>query len=287
MNISFRLILLSFLMLPMLSFSQDRRVDVLERLYTQKHYKRTYKKASRLLKKEKYKDNKKTLLFQSLALEKLRKDKRFLHRNTNAEEDFQESLNRYVKADVSLQELQKLTLPHEVVSLYQPQVLTDKPKPKITDIIDTAEVEVEVPNTNQPKAIPKIEMSQEDSIIHYAETFIGVPYKYGGKSEKGFDCSGFTGYVLENFGCELPRSARDQQKAVEKIAIKHVQKGDLVFFGKKRGAITHVGIVVSEKGEELTMIHASSSRGIMVSNIENDTYWKPKLRYAGRVIKRE
>ena len=57
----------------------------------------------------------------------------------------------------------------------------------------------------------------------------------------------------------------------------------MIFFGKGN-AITHVGIVVSEKGEPLTMIHSSTSKGIIITNIETSTYWKSKLKGIGSVI---
>ncbi|MDP3443195.1 MAG: NlpC/P60 family protein, partial [Ignavibacteria bacterium] len=49
-----------------------------------------------------------------------------------------------------------------------------------------------------------------DSLINYTKKFIGTPYRYGGRSEKGFDCSGFVYYVFKNFGLELPPSSRSQ-----------------------------------------------------------------------------
>ena len=67
----------------------------------------------------------------------------------------------------------------------------------------------------------------------------------------------------------------------EKLA--NAFKGDLVFFGHS-GNITHVGLVISDKGAPLSMIHASSSKGIMLTNIETSSYWKPKLKGVGKVI---
>ena len=62
------------------------------------------------------------------------------------------------------------------------------------------------------------------------------------------------------------------------------KKGDLLFFGKSNSSIHHVGVVISEMNEPLTMIHSSTSSGIMITTIDNSDYWKRVLQYAGRVI---
>jgi len=125
-------------------------------------------------------------------------------------------------------------------------------------------------------------LSQEVQMEDYAKTFQGVPYRAGGMDSKGFDCSGFTCTVFAKQGMQLPRTSQAQFNACGLIAERKAQKGDLVFFGKSKGRISHVGMVVSDPGEELTMIHASSSQGITVTNIEQSSYWKSKLVSVGR-----
>jgi phage terminase large subunit len=107
-----------------------------------------------------------------------------------------------------------------------------------------------------------------EKIIEYAKKQIGVPYVWSGNDPKGFDCSGFTGYVMKEFGKELSRRAVDQFSGARKVKEKNVQKGDLVFFDNGSG-ISHVGMIVSDKGKPLVMIHASSSKGIIITEIEN------------------
>ncbi|WP_265426885.1 C40 family peptidase [Chryseobacterium sp. YIM B08800] len=123
-----------------------------------------------------------------------------------------------------------------------------------------------------------------DNILAEAQTYLGTPYRYGGMTRKGIDCSAF---VLSVFGAAagltLPRVAASQSQEGEAIDKENLQKGDLIFFshGKR---ISHVGIVenVTEEGE-IMFIHAATSKGVMISSL-NDSYWGPKFRFAKRVI---
>ena len=123
-----------------------------------------------------------------------------------------------------------------------------------------------------------------DNILTEAATYLGTPYRYGGMTRNGIDCSAF---VLSVFGAaaglSLPRVAAPQAQEGETIEKTDLQKGDLVFFSHGR-RISHVGIVesVSEDGE-VKFIHAATSKGVMVSSL-NDSYWGPKYRFAKRVI---
>jgi len=123
-----------------------------------------------------------------------------------------------------------------------------------------------------------------DNILTEAETYMGTPYRYGGTTRNGIDCSAF---VLSVFGAaaslKLPRVAASQAQEGESIEKNELQKGDLVFFSHGR-RISHVGIVesISEDGD-VKFIHAATSRGVMVSSL-SDSYWGPKFRFAKRVI---
>ncbi|RNA60879.1 NlpC/P60 family protein [Chryseobacterium nematophagum] len=123
-----------------------------------------------------------------------------------------------------------------------------------------------------------------DNILTEAETYIGTPYRYGGTTRRGIDCSAF---VLSVFGAavglSLPRVAASQAQEGEKIAKEDLQKGDLIFFSHGR-RISHVGIVedVSENGE-VKFIHAATSKGVMISSLD-DSYWGPKYRFGKRII---
>lgn len=126
-----------------------------------------------------------------------------------------------------------------------------------------------------------------DNILNEAQTYLGTPYRYGGTTRNGIDCSAF---VLSVFGAaaglSLPRVAASQSQEGERIEKENLQKGDLIFFSHGR-RISHVGIVesVSEDGE-IKFIHAATSKGVMISSL-NDSYWGPKFRFAKRVINEE
>lgn len=123
-----------------------------------------------------------------------------------------------------------------------------------------------------------------DGLLAEAESYLGVPYRYGGTTRNGIDCSAFVLSVFgATMGLNLPRVAASQAKEGEQIAKEDIKKGDLVFFSRG-GRISHVGIVhdVDSNGE-IHFIHASTSRGVMISPL-SDRYWGPKFRFAKRVI---
>ncbi len=126
-----------------------------------------------------------------------------------------------------------------------------------------------------------------DDILGEANTYLGTPYRYGGTTRNGIDCSAFVLNVYgETTGIELPRVAAEQAKLGERVEKQELQKGDLVFFSQG-SRISHVGIVqeVSQEGD-IKFIHASTSRGVMVSSI-NDSYWGKRYRFAKRIIKQQ
>ena len=122
-----------------------------------------------------------------------------------------------------------------------------------------------------------------DQIVEYARSFLGTPYKLGAVGPKRFDCSSYTRYVYKHFGYELTAYSAVQFREGRPVnSYSELQKGDLVFFGKRAGvrAIGHVGIVVSvdrEKGS-FTFIHASVSNGV-VEQTSSHPYFM--MRYIG------
>lgn len=131
-------------------------------------------------------------------------------------------------------------------------------------------------------------LSKEDKIrqevIAFAKEQLGARYRYSGKDPRGFDCSGFTYYVLNKFDITLPPSSKHQEDEGESIKIKEVKAGDLVFFKRvKIGKPFHVALVVSNNRDGLKVIH-STSRGVVIDNVSKSDYWRPKISSARNVI---
>ncbi len=117
-------------------------------------------------------------------------------------------------------------------------------------------------------------------IVATAKTCLGVPYVWGGESMSGFDCSGLVQYVYEQNGISLPRTCKTQYQEGVYVSKANLQPGDLVFFENTyTTGISHVGIYIGN-GE---FIHASSSKGVMISQLSN-SYWTSHYYGARRVL---
>ncbi|MFV0304082.1 MAG: C40 family peptidase [Moheibacter sp.] len=122
-------------------------------------------------------------------------------------------------------------------------------------------------------------------MLSEAESYLGVPYRYGGTTRRGIDCSAFVQRVFEIFDHELPRVSAAQAKEGHSVTKNELRAGDLVFFATSgRGRVSHVGIVhnVSDQGD-IEFIHASSSQGVTVTPLSN-SYWSKRYLYAKRII---
>jgi cell wall-associated NlpC family hydrolase len=116
-----------------------------------------------------------------------------------------------------------------------------------------------------------------NKLIEEAEAWLGTPYRYGGESRNGVDCSGFVLQVYTALGVQIPRTSNQQYDYVKKINFDEKKTGDLIFFSKN-SKINHVGIYLGS-GE---MIHASSSNGVVKQSIY-DNYFEDKIAGIGRV----
>ena len=119
---------------------------------------------------------------------------------------------------------------------------------------------------------------RREALKKHFTSWKGTRYRYGGLSRKGIDCSGFTLLTYkELFGMSLPRTVREQVKKGKKVQKTSLRPGDLVFF--KTGVFQkHVGIYLQNE----QFMHASRSRGVMISRLDN-IYWKKRYWHAKRI----
>jgi len=128
------------------------------------------------------------------------------------------------------------------------------------------------------------EYSKEDEILETAENFLGTKYVWAANGPFAFDCSGFTKYVFEQNGINLPRYSGHQANIGEKIGFSELRKGDLVFFDtekKFRHKVNHVGIFIGDN----KFIHASSAKKrVIITSFTKKKFYKNKFLYARRVV---
>ncbi|WP_158728478.1 MULTISPECIES: C40 family peptidase [unclassified Flavobacterium] len=124
------------------------------------------------------------------------------------------------------------------------------------------------------------------SVVENAQKALGAPYKYGGTSPKGFDCSGLIITLFKQQDIILPHNSIQLSKTGIVLNAKKdkVNKGDLVFFSNnKNKTIDHVGIVIDSSDEEIKFIHASTSKGVIVSSTK-EPYYKKSFVQANRLL---
>ena len=123
----------------------------------------------------------------------------------------------------------------------------------------------------------EVENISNTQLYNFIDNWWGTPYRIGGMTQRGVDCSAFTQNLdAAIFNIALPRTAKEQYDACQKISIQEAREGDLVFFNTK-GGVSHVGIYLQNN----KFVHASSSGGVMISDL-NEPYWKKRFLKAGR-----
>ncbi len=127
----------------------------------------------------------------------------------------------------------------------------------------------------------EIEKSKVNALVIELKRWLGTKYKYGGTTKSGVDCSALVMQAYKNAcNIRIPRSSREQHRYCKSITQKELTTGDLVFFatGKSKSTVTHVGVYIGN-GE---IIHASSSRGVIVSKL-SEKYYTNTYHSSGRI----
>lgn len=149
----------------------------------------------------------------------------------------------------------------------------------------------ETPTETTPEEFPEFEevpigdFEKADRIINTAMTYSGVRYKFGGMSRSGMDCSGLLYLSFGEHGVDLPRVSYQMAELGRKIKVRRVVPGDLLFFRTSRRGrrINHVGLVVEVRDDDIRFIHATTSRGVIVSSL-HEGFWNFAFVKATRIL---
>ncbi len=135
------------------------------------------------------------------------------------------------------------------------------------------------PTTARPEPTPKMS-DRVQALLRRATALLGTPYRWGGESENGFDCSGLVGYVFKTaLGIDLPRVSREMANSGQKVERDALSAGDLVFFSRRGRRVDHVGIYMGNG----KFVHAPrTGKDVMVSRLDSG-YWARKFMQARRV----
>lgn len=118
-----------------------------------------------------------------------------------------------------------------------------------------------------------VEAVMNGDLLNYLEEWYGTPYRYGGNTKRGIDCSAFTSGLLSAvFGIKIPRTVKEQYDSSEPVSLDVLETGDLVFFDTGKG-ISHVGVYLAN----YRFIHASTSHGVMISDLNEEYFYKKFL----------
>jgi cell wall-associated NlpC family hydrolase len=119
------------------------------------------------------------------------------------------------------------------------------------------------------------------AVAEYALAFRGVPYRSGGTTPAGFDCSGLVQYVFAQYGIDVPRVVEEQWHVGDKIKPKDVKPGDLLFFSTKGPGASHVAIALDNE----RFVHAPNSTGVVRIEALSSSYWGSRYIGARRINK--
>ncbi|WP_353170697.1 C40 family peptidase [Flavobacterium sp.] len=172
----------------------------------------------------------------------------------------------------------------EKTGLEKPAKLTKKEEKAIEkakhkaaqDSIEQSKIKVVVEEETPQDFTPTFEVSDyiKQQILNVAAESLGSPYRGGGTTPAGFDCSGFVTYTLNQFDITLPRNSAEMAKTGKRILKKDAKPGDLIFFNTNGSNISHVGIVTENSDGVIKFIHSSTSSGVIYSSTSENYYAK-------------
>lgn len=218
----------------------------------------------------------KHLLFVSVALGIFSGTTLSATAQTSAKSKTKRSSSRTAKKK-SEKFIESIEIRPEATATIQPPSKTETPDPlPVTDQADKPVIEecsslqfkyAQLLNVD-------VEAATNTDLYGFIEKWWGTPYRYGGATKDGIDCSAYTGTLVHDvYGTVLSRTARSQYQECDKIKKENLREGDLVFFKTRRG-VSHVGVYLANG----YFTHASTSNGVMISSLDEEYYSK---RYIG------
>lgn len=293
------LIVAAYLLLSITANAQSLEISRLEMYYAQGHYTKVYKQSGKILDKPEYDDSSLPAFYRALSTFQLSGNKKWSKSRPHALNDAKEMYAKLLKTSDGQEVIDNHM--EEVMALKQDLIMRAedlKTEGRSADAEKIAVILSElfdyIPAVEEVKpAVPvkPVEPSKEftfnatnrQEIVEYAKTQLGKPYVSAGTTPAGFDCSGFTSYIFKAYKIDLPRRSEDQFNSAVKVKENKVQKGDLVFFDNGNG-VNHVGVIISEQGQSPVMIHASTSKGIIVTDIKSSEYWNKRVKGYGTFL---
>jgi LysM repeat protein len=179
------------------------------------------------------------------------------------------------KVSFSIEEIRKMNGLHtstlkigQILILPRDESRWDEEVEELGDGEDIGEALLKEGEKGEPAAFSSLgrwnNPEERNLFVRVVKTFLGVPYKLGGSTLKGIDCSAFVKKIYEIFKVELPRTTREQFSVGRKVEKDQLEEGDLVFF-KRRGNHAHVGIYIGDN----QFIHASSrNREVKIDHLD-------------------
>lgn len=308
------LVFIAFISASWFGNAQDKKIDQLEILYDQGYYSKVWHKSDKLMVMPEYDYSGLPAFYHALSLFRLANDEAWFKRHNYAIDEAVSAYRKFLESEriadyinahyyeiaslktylVDLEtKFEGLRLTAAAAQIQKFRLNELKGIKSRPDIIHYKRTNGEVANKDKLNEIENKDETVSNTndnykefrqkMVVYAKSLVGVKYKWAGNSPDGFDCSGFVGYVHQKYGFTLPRSASDQLAQAKKLKLDEAFMGDLVFFASG-STISHVGLVISNKGENLMMVHSSTSKGVIITEIPTSTYWQGKLKAAGTYL---
>ena len=172
-------------------------------------------------------------------------------------------------------------------SLIEPVISLDTIRPDTPHPIPKFSAKAFNPNASVEASIQAAGLNP-DTLVAFAKTLIGITYKYGSIDPAlGFDCSGFITYVFNHFKVTVPRSSKDFENVGLPVDVEVCKPGDLILFtgtDSTERTIGHMGIVISNAGENVLFIHSSSGKAYGVVITPLNDYYKSRFVKVIRVF---